>query len=177
MSARRKARILAFQALYAWEASNSSLEELLSLNWLDPVKLHQMDEETLAFARLMIAQAVENTGEIDRRITRHLAHWPFERLKKVDLAILRMGVVCLLYQSDISPGISIDEAIEIAKEYGSEESYKFINGVLDGIRRDLDAEKAPLSSDTRAAARVASPGKKSSTPGGASSQDTDHDKN
>jgi len=140
MSARRKARILAFQALYAWEASNSSLEELLSLNWLDSGKLNQMDEETLAFTRLMIAQAVENAVEIDGRITRHLAHWPFERLKKVDLAILRMGAACLLYQSDISPGISIDEAIEIAKEYGSEESYKFINGVLDGIRKDLEAK-------------------------------------
>jgi N utilization substance protein B len=141
MSARRKARILAFQALYAWEASSSSLEELLGLAWLEPEKLSQMDEETLAFARLMIAQAVENASEIDRRISRHLSHWPFERLKKVDLAILRMGAVCLLFQPEISPGISIDEAIEIAKEYGSEESYKFINGVLDGIRRDLEAER------------------------------------
>ncbi len=145
MSARRKARILAFQALYAWEASDSSLEELLGLTWLDAGKLSQMDEETLAFTRLMIAQAVENVSEIDRRISRHLAHWPFERLKKVDLAILRMGAVCLLYQPGISPGISIDEAIEIAKEYGSEESYKFINGVLDGIRRDLESERARLA--------------------------------
>ncbi len=142
MSARRKARILAFQALYAWEASNSSLEELLGLAWLDAGKLSQMDEETLAFTRLMIAQSVENISEIDRRISRHLAHWPFERLKKVDLAILRMGAACLLYQPEISPGISIDEAIEIAKEYGSEESYKFINGVLDGLRRDLESERA-----------------------------------
>ncbi|MDX9827172.1 MAG: transcription antitermination factor NusB [Spirochaetia bacterium] len=140
MSARRKARILAFQALYAWEASKSSLEELLSLSWLDAGKLDQMDEETLAFTRLMIAQAVENSSELDRRISLHLAHWPFERLKKVDLAILRMGAVCLLFQPEISPKISIDEAIEIAKEYGSEESYKFINGVLDGIRRDLETE-------------------------------------
>ncbi len=141
MSARRKARILAFQALYAWEASKSSTEELLGLAWLEPEKLSQMDEETVAFARLMIAQAVENAAEIDRRISRHLAHWPFERLKKVDLAILRMGAVCLLFQPEIPPGISIDEAIEIAKEYGSEESYKFINGVLDGIRRDLETER------------------------------------
>lgn len=141
MAARRKARILAFQALYAWEASAASLEDILSLSWVGEEKLSQMDEETLAFARLITAQAVENYLEIDKRIAAHLSHWPFERLKKVDLAILRMGTACLLYQSEIPAGISIDEAIEIAKEYGSEDSFKFINGVLDGIRKNLDAER------------------------------------
>jgi N utilization substance protein B len=138
MASRRKARILAFQALYAWDASKTPLEDLLSFPWLEAGKREQMEDDTAAFSRLIIAGALENIADIDLRIKRHLSHWPFERLKKVDLAILRMGTCCLLFQPDIPARITIDEAIEIAKEYGSEESYKFINGVLDGIRKDIE---------------------------------------
>ncbi len=136
MASRRKARILAFQALYAWEASRSSLDDLLKFAWLEASKVEQLEDDTAAFTRLIIAGTLENMEEIDARIKKHLSHWPFERLKKVDLAILRMGTYCLLFQDDIPAQITIDEAIEIAKEYGSEDSYKFINGVLDGIHKD-----------------------------------------
>ena len=136
MASRRKARILAFQALYAWEASHSSLEDLLKFAWLESSKLEQLEDDTIAFTQLMIAGTLENIGEIDAKIKQHLSHWPFERLKKVDLAILRMGTYSLLYQIEIPAQITIDEAIEIAKEYGSEDSYKFINGVLDGIHKN-----------------------------------------
>jgi N utilization substance protein B len=136
MASRRKARILAFQALYAWEASRSSLDDLLKFTWLETSKVEQLEEDTAAFTRLIIAGTLENIEGIDARIKKHLSHWPFERLKKVDLAILRMGTYCLLFQDDIPAQITIDEAIEIAKEYGSEDSYKFINGVLDGIHKD-----------------------------------------
>lgn len=139
MASRRKARILAFQALYAWEASRASLEDLMGFSWLEPSKRESMDEDTVTFSSLIIAGALENMATIDKLIMAHLAHWPFERLKKVDLAILRMGTYCLLFQDDMPAGITIDEAIEIAKEYGSDESYKFINGVLDGIRKDKAA--------------------------------------
>ena len=137
MASRRKGRILAFQALYAWEASRSSLEDLLKFTWLEPSKLEQLEDDTIAFTQLMIAGTLENIDEIDATIKLHLSHWPFERLKKVDLAILRMGTYSLLYQKDIPPQITIDEAIEIAKEFGSEDSYKFINGVLDGIHKEM----------------------------------------
>jgi N utilization substance protein B len=53
----------------------------------------------------------------------------------VDLAILRISVYCLLFQADIPPSVTIDEAIDIAKEFGTDDSYRFINGVLDGIRK------------------------------------------
>lgn len=137
MASRRKARILAFQALYAWEASRSTLDDLLKFAWLEPSKLEQLEDDTIAFSRLMIAGTLENLDGIDAKIKLHLSHWPFERLKKVDLAILRMGTYSLLYQNDIPPQITIDEAIEIAKEFGSEDSYKFINGVLDGIHKEM----------------------------------------
>ncbi|MCE1195133.1 transcription antitermination factor NusB [bacterium] len=142
MASRRKARILAFQALYAWEASGASLSDLLSFSWLEESKLGQFEDDVVAFSQLIIAGAIENVAAIDERIRAHLSHWPFERLKKVDLALLRMGTYCLLYQKDIPAQITIDEAIEIAKEYGSDDSYKFINGVLDGIHKDLVSDKA-----------------------------------
>lgn len=146
MASRRKARILAFQALYAWEASRTPLDELLKFSWLEESKRAQIEDDIAAFTRLIIAGTIENLGTVDGVIVKHLAHWPFERLKKVDLALLRMGTYCLLYQKDIPAQITIDEAIEIAKEYGSEDSFKFINGVLDGIHKDFDSQKGPDSS-------------------------------
>jgi len=111
MASRRKARILAFQALYAWDASGTSVKELLDFSWVDDDKRATLDEELKAFARLLIAGAVENMRAVDEAITAHLQNWSFERLKKVDLAILRMGAYSLLYQTDIPAQITIDEAI------------------------------------------------------------------
>ncbi|MFZ3109667.1 MAG: transcription antitermination factor NusB [Rectinemataceae bacterium] len=148
MASRRKARILAFQALYAWEASRASLDDLFKFSWLEASKVEQLEEDTKTFTRLLIAGAIEKSETVDASIKAHLSHWPFERLKKVDLAILRMGTYCLLFQKDIPAQITIDEAIEIAKEFGSEDSFKFINGVLDGIHKgskqgELEAGNKP----------------------------------
>lgn len=137
MASRRKARILAVQALYAWDMSGASLPELLSFSWMDEEKLAQYEPDILAFSKLIIAGTLERIEEIDAAIRRHLQHWSFERLRKVDLAILRVGCYSIMFQRDIPSNISIDEAIEIAKEYGSDDSYRFINGVLDGVRKDL----------------------------------------
>ena len=133
MASRRKARILAFQALYAWDSSAGKAEGLLDFDWLDEEKRGNLDDEVSAFARLLIAGTLECIETVDEAIRSHLQNWTFERLKKVDLAVLRIGTYSLLFQRDIPPQITIDEAIEIAKEYGSEDSYRFINGVLDGI--------------------------------------------
>jgi N utilization substance protein B len=135
VASRRKARILAFQALYAWDVSGESLDHLMELRWLDEGKRENLDEEISTFTRLIIAGTIENIQTIDTAIKDHLERWSFERLKRVDLAILRIGTYSLLFQKDIPAGISIDEAIEIAKEFGSDESYKFVNGVLDGIHK------------------------------------------
>jgi len=144
VASRRKARILAVQALYAWDMSGQILADLLSFEWLDEDKKEHYEPDILDFSKLMIAGTIEQIDVIDSIIKQHLEHWTFERLRKVDLAILRVGAYSILYQDDIAPQISIDEAIEIAKEYGSEDSYRFVNGVLDGIRKD----KAGVSHDT-----------------------------
>ncbi|MDP3178902.1 MAG: transcription antitermination factor NusB [Spirochaetaceae bacterium] len=133
MASRRKARILAFQTLYAWDAAGGETADLLRFDWLEAEKRESLDEEVATFARLIVAGTLERIAEVDGTIRSHLQNWTFERLKRVDLAILRMGAYSLLYQRDIPAQITIDEAIEIAKEYGSEDSYRFINGVLDGI--------------------------------------------
>jgi transcription antitermination protein NusB len=133
VASRRKARILAFQALYAWDSSGGAAAGLLDFGWLEDERRAALDEEVSAFARLIIAGALEKMNDVDAAITSHLQNWTFERLKRVDLAVLRMGAYSLLFQKDIPAQITIDEAIEIAKEYGSEDSYRFINGVLDGI--------------------------------------------
>lgn len=133
MASRRKGRILAFQALYAWDASHISLEDLLSFSWIEEDKRETLDDELKTFASLLITGTLENIDALDECIKRHLEHWSLERLKKVDLAVLRLSVYSLLYQKDVPAQITIDEAIEIVKEYGSEDSYRFVNGVLDAI--------------------------------------------
>jgi transcription antitermination protein NusB len=133
VASRRKARILAFQAIYAWDSSGGRAEGLLDFDWLDAEKRESLDEEVATFARLLIAGTLESIERVDAAIRSHLQNWSFERLKRVDLAVLRISTYSLLFQRDIPAQITIDEAIEIAKEYGSDDSYRFINGVLDGI--------------------------------------------
>jgi N utilization substance protein B len=148
MASRRKGRILAFQALYSWEMNKPAragasegkpaiAEGLLDFSWLENDKRAVMEEDISGFSRILVVGTIENIGAIDKMIRRHLENWDISRLNRVDLAILRMSVYTLMYQSDMAPSIVINEAIGIAKEFGSEDSYRFVNGVLDGIRRTL----------------------------------------
>ena len=131
----------AFQALYSWEMGNKDKDNLLSFSWVEGEKLERMGDESLVFARLLISGTLENLEKIDSVIKESLSeNWDFSRLSKVDLSILRISVYPLLFQKDIHPTIVIDEAIEIAKEYGSEDSFKFVNAVLDYIRKSKIAE-------------------------------------
>ena len=138
-SSRRKGRILAFQALYFWEASSQCVpvEELVSFAWLEEEKFKSLDKSLIAFTNILIAGSIENIKEIDKIIIDHLENWDITRLNRVDLAILRMSSYSLMFQEEISPSIIIDEAIGICREFGTDESYKFINGVLDSIRETL----------------------------------------
>ncbi|MCG8452447.1 MAG: transcription antitermination factor NusB [Spirochaetales bacterium] len=131
MGSRRQARIAAFQALYAWEESHSDRKELLSFDWMDK----KPDEGALAFASFLVGGTLDHLEDVDKHIGAHLKNWSFERLNRVDLAILRTSTYALLYQKDIPSSVTIDEAVEIAKRFGAPESYRFVNGVLDGIRK------------------------------------------
>ncbi|MCR5698880.1 MAG: transcription antitermination factor NusB [Treponemataceae bacterium] len=134
--ARRKGRIIAFQALYSWEMGNTDLDNLLSFEWVGEEKLSKMDDDVLTFARLLVSGTIEHLEEIDNAIKANLnENWDFSRLNKVDLAILRISAYPILFQKDIHPSIVIDEAIDISKEFGTDDSFKFINAVLDSIRK------------------------------------------
>ncbi|TVQ38395.1 MAG: transcription antitermination factor NusB [Spirochaetaceae bacterium] len=139
MGNRRQGRILAFQALYCWDAAGPPAEQLLSFGWLDGEAGVCVPARAREFAELLIAGTIDNIESIDRHIREQLHHWDFGRLARVDLAILRVGVYALLYQPDIPASVTIDEAIDIAREYGAEESYRFVNGVLDGVRKGQSA--------------------------------------
>lgn len=144
MGARRKGRILAFQSLYAYELcaqdereASTRINEILRFPWLDLADREKINQESIDFSRLIAGGAVQNLPEIDQHIKGQLEHWDFSRLNKVDQAILRMSVYSLLFQQDIPALVTIDEAVDISKDYGTDESYRFINGVLDGIRKNI----------------------------------------
>ncbi|MBQ1984339.1 MAG: transcription antitermination factor NusB [Spirochaetaceae bacterium] len=133
--ARRKGRILAFQALYSWDLGNVDIDNVLDFAWVEKETLERMGDESLSFTRLLVSGTIEHIEEIDSVIKSHLTNWDFDRLNKVDLAILRISVYPLLFQKDLHSSIIIDEAIDISKEFGSDDSFKFINAVLDSIRK------------------------------------------
>lgn len=133
--ARRKGRILAFQALYSWDLGNVDISNVLDFAWVEKETLERMGEESLSFTKLLVSGTIEHIEEIDSVIKSHLTNWDFDRLNKVDLAILRISVYPLLFQKDLHSSIIIDEAIDISKEFGSDDSFKFINAVLDSIRK------------------------------------------
>ena len=137
---RRKGRILAFQALYSYDVGGESLEQLLKLEWAE-LKESEKDADTVDFARIIISGTINHIEEVDEAIKKHLTqNWEFSRVNRVSLAILRISSYSLLFQPEIHPTIVIDEAIDIAREYGADESYKFINAVLDNIRKEKEVE-------------------------------------
>jgi N utilization substance protein B len=137
VASRRKGRILAFQALYCWEATHVPADELMAFSWLVSEKKAAIDDTVVGFSRLLIAGTIENIKAIDEMIKNHLKNWDISRLNRVDLAILRMSAYTLMYQAEIAPSIVIDEAIGISQEFGTDDSFRFVNGVLDSIRMTL----------------------------------------
>jgi len=129
MGIRRKGRELAVQALYQVEImrdpSPRALESFL--------RHFEGGPGTKDFARRLVAGVLEKREEIDRLIEGSSENWKITRMSKVDLTILRMATYEMLFCPDIPMNVSMDEAIEIGKRYGSEESSMFINGVLDQV--------------------------------------------
>ena len=129
---RRKARVLAFQALYCYDASQTPLEALLAFDW-EADKPPAEDEGVRSFARGLTAGTIENLACIDGEISRHLRNWELSRLKRVDLAVLRTAAYSLLFQKDIPGAVVIEEAVALSREYGADGSFKLVNGVRDSI--------------------------------------------
>jgi N utilization substance protein B len=129
MGIRRKGRELALQALYQIEMTRDTSLAALDL-FLDHFEGSAKAKD---FARRLVSGVVDHRQEIDRLIEQSAEHWKLSRMAKVDLTILRMATYELLFCPDIPLNVSMDEAIEIGKRYGSGDSPGFINGVLDQV--------------------------------------------
>lgn len=154
---RRNGRVIAFQALYSWDVTKASLDELLTFEWLQkdveidgsiepaeqPVaELSENSKEERTFASLIISGTISHIDEIDKLIENHLSSsWSMDRISRVALAILRTSVYEILFQNGAETKIVIDEAVNIAKDFDTDDSYKFINAVLDKIGKD-EAKRA-----------------------------------
>ncbi|MCK5378403.1 MAG: transcription antitermination factor NusB [Acidobacteria bacterium] len=135
MGTRRHARELALQLLYQHELTQASLEEMQAHfeGW------RGASESEREFANELVVGTLDHRDEIDKKLELQTAHWRFDRLATVDRNILRLALYELLHNRDTPPAVVIDEAIEIAKKFGAEESPKFVNGVLDGfLKRTLE---------------------------------------
>jgi N utilization substance protein B len=130
---------MALEALYAWEAAGTPVDELLTFSWTDDKKLEKMGDAELAFPRLLVAGVIENIAVIDKKIRSAIQNWDFSRLKRVDLAILRLSVYSLLFQPEIPHSVTIEEAVKLCLDYGVDDSFRFVNGVLDSISKSCGA--------------------------------------
>jgi N utilization substance protein B len=137
-------RQCAVQFLYMWDVQKrDSLEAALNHFF----ELQEKDRQVYGFAEDLIHGALENMPKVDEAIKKYSQNWTFERIAKVDLAILRLAVFELLFRIDIPPIVSINEAIELSKELSTVDSKRFINGILDKLKLNLtrplrSAEKA-----------------------------------
>ena len=134
MGRRRKARELALQFLYQLELRGdgdpaSSSEEFWSR--------HPVDPEARAFAETLVRGTKLHQGKIDELITQYAENWDLDRMAVVDRNILRVGIFELLWTADIPPKVAINEAIEVAKKFSTQDSSRFINGILDRIYKEL----------------------------------------
>ncbi len=158
---RRQNRIAAMQFLYAWSASSShrdlsdelyaffSIPQAMGLGTKDgednadgepafaDTEALGNSREYYAFAEELVAGTLQNLSRIDGVITDATQNWELSRMARCDLAILRLAVYELLYRTDIPPIVTINEAIDLAKIYSTDDSHRFVNGVLDKVKKHL----------------------------------------
>jgi N utilization substance protein B len=134
MGKRRKARELVLKSLYSYEITNTEPKSIMS----DLLSKSTLDSPSQLFASQLFQKVLENIKSIDNMIRECVKNWDINRLAIIDKNVIRMGISELLFFSDIPQKVSIDEAIELAKKYGSEDSGSFVNGILDHIAKNLD---------------------------------------
>jgi transcription antitermination protein NusB len=142
MQQRRRAREFALQVLYGMDLQDRSVSEVLDFFWSilenhEDLRKHlPRDEGAKQFALQLVRGTWESVEEIDGIIRNYSEHWSVERMSRVDRSILRMAVYEILFCADIPPKVSLNEAIDLGKIYGSENSGAFINGLLDALYLD-----------------------------------------
>jgi transcription antitermination protein NusB len=127
---RRLARIKAVQSLFQVDMSGTDKEEAIS-NVLED------DEAKDKFLDMLVSGTLENIEEIDEMIISHLQNWKIDRVGNVDRAVIRMAIFEMKFVDDIPINVSLNEAIDVAKSFGGEESGRFVNGVLSKVAETL----------------------------------------
>jgi len=137
-SSRSKQRRRALRILFEMDINNSSLEEVLEGK-------RQVGEDEPGEFTIDLVQGVQaNLAEIDRVLSKYSEGWQLERMPGVDRNLLRMSLYEIFFMDDIPPGATIDEAVELAKDFSKEDSGKFINGLLGQVNRDRELGKLSL---------------------------------
>ncbi|MCZ6678453.1 MAG: transcription antitermination factor NusB [Candidatus Poribacteria bacterium] len=139
MTPRTQARVFALQMLYQAEMTSDPVNRVQARFW----QTNAASEAVKGFANLLVEGTWEHLATIDPAIHGAAPHWELHRMPVVDRCLLRSGVYELLYLIDIPPAVSINEAIELAKKYSTEDSPQFINAVLDKVK-DMGSEMVSL---------------------------------
>lgn len=127
------------QTLFLWDfrGKDVNIEEGLKENFFN----FAPDFDDNGFAHKLLKGVIDNLDEIDRYIIKYATDWPLDQITTIDRNILRIGVYELIFDKDIPEKVAINEAIEIAKNFGGESSGRFVNGVLGAIYNDLFKNK------------------------------------
>ncbi|HKV99533.1 MAG TPA: transcription antitermination factor NusB [Vicinamibacterales bacterium] len=130
---RHRAREAALQILYFWEVGRASPDEALAAFWAE----HEPEapEPLRAFAADLVHGTIAEVGALDAVVAAHSANWRLDRLAVIDRMILRMAVWEMRHEQDTPAAVVIDEAIELARTFSTDDSVRFVNGVLDAIRK------------------------------------------
>lgn len=131
---RRKARRLALQALYEIDASGHGVEEILARLLLEA----GLSPENNAFVRELVGGVVQNKDRLDQSIQKFATAWPIEQIPVVDRNILRLAIFEVLLDNRVPVKVAINEAVELAKTFGSDSSARFVNGVLGSVSTQVN---------------------------------------
>ena len=133
MTKRRRSRESALQVLYLWDMTQQDARK-----GLVHFKEHfSLKEESDPFLDLIVQGVLTHCQEIDRLIEQYSEHWRLGRMAPIDRTILRIAIFELLYCEEIPPKVTLNEAVDLGKQFGSEESGSFINGILDRILSEV----------------------------------------
>ncbi|MDY3113155.1 MAG: transcription antitermination factor NusB [Helicobacter sp.] len=151
MATRSQAREAVIQLLYAYGSGNDGISKFIE-QILEEQKIKNTQKE---FAQTLFFGVLENLDEIDKRIKHQLKSWDFSRIGDIERSILRLGTYEIIF-SKIDKAVVINEALEIAKNFGNESSAKFINGVLDGISKNIKITLEDIEKELESQAKLES---------------------
>ncbi len=133
MGKRRRGRETALQLLYALDITQDQVLDVLNAQWIGTV----VPEAVRDFTTTLVAGVIKHREEIDALVQEWSINWSLGRIGVIERNVLRFAIYELLFMTDIPPNVTINEAVEVAKRYGTDEAPAFINGILDRIKNEV----------------------------------------